>query len=257
MSASMSSGRSALSAPRGRPGTVSRFPWIVASGQIAFTLLMAAGFAVAVAVVVISLAWRSDVTASIWEASSNAVPWYAAFMAGYTFHQVVPMLIANGKTRRDASIDAAQVIGAQAFVIALLVTLGYLVEWVVYRWQEWPLGTISGNHLFTRHTQVGVIFWESFLTMVVWSSIGAFVGAALYRHERLGWVSLIPAALILSFVGIFITTEAPLFENMIEQLLSGGVRSLAGATLAVAVAVAISGVILWSIVRDMPLRRWR
>jgi hypothetical protein len=256
MSASMSSARPASSSRR-PAGVGGRFPWIVASGQLAFTLLSAVGFAVAVAVVVISIAWRSDVTASIWEASSNAVPWYAAFMAGYTFYQVVPLLVANGKTRRDASIDAAQVIGAQTLVISLLTTLGYLVEWAVYRWQGWPLGTIGGDHLFTRHTQVGAIFWESLLTISVWSAIGAFVGAAFYRYEQWGWFSLLPAVLILIGVGLFITTKAPLFENVIEHALSGGGRSLPAATVAAAIAVAISAAILWRIVRDMPLRRWR
>lgn len=243
-------------APTPTGGRAWRFPWIVASGQIALTLLSALGFGVVVAGIVVSIAWQGEVTGSIWEASVNAVPWYAAFMAGYTFYQVVPMLIANGRTRREASIDAGQVIGAQAVVMALLLVLGYLIEWAVYRWQGWPT-EISGAHFFTRHSQVGTIFWESLLTIAVWSALGAFVGASFYRYDLQGWFAVIPAALILSVVGIFITTKAPFFENVIEHALSGGMRSLPVATLATAVALVVSGVILWRIVRDMPLRRWR
>ncbi|MGN6482895.1 MAG: hypothetical protein ACTHMX_00695 [Thermomicrobiales bacterium] len=228
----------------------------MAGDQLAFTALMALGFGLVVAGIVVSIAWRSEVTGSIWEASCNAVPWYAAFMAGYTFFQVVPILIANGKTRRDAAIDAAQVIGAQTLVIALLMTLGYLIEWAVYRWRGWPVD-IGGDHLFTRHSQVGIIFWESLLTIAVWSALGAFVGASFYRYDAQGWFAVIPAALILSVVGIFITTKAPLFENLIEQVLSDVGRSLPVATVASTIAVAISAAILWRIVRDMPLRRWR
>jgi len=248
-----STGRETPAPPPHRPR---RFPWIIASGQIALTLLYAVGFAVAVAAVVISIAWRADVTGSIWEASANVVPWYPAFMAGYTFYQVVPMLIANGKTRRDASLDAAQVIGAQTVVIALLLTLGYLIEWAVYRWQDWPMG-IGGDHLFTRHTEVGAIFWESLLTIAVWSALGAFIGAAFYRYDVWGWLSLIPALAILSFVGLFITTRAPFLVIVIELVLGNWGRTLPGATFAVAVALVVSGAMLWRIVRDMPLRRWR
>ncbi|MGC4191713.1 MAG: hypothetical protein QM589_11225 [Thermomicrobiales bacterium] len=233
-----------------------RFPWIVAEGQIAFTLLAALGFGLVIAAVVIGAAWKSTVTGSIWEPATNAIPWFAAVLAGHTFHQVVPMLIANGRTRREATIAGIQVIGTMTLTISLLSTLAYVIELVVYRWQGWPR-TIGGNHFFTHHDQVGRIFWETLLTIALWSCLGAMVGAAFYRDDRQGWFSLVPAALIMTGVGIFMTVQAPVADNVIANVLSGWGRSLPVATLATAVGLVFTSVILWRIVRDMPLRRWR
>lgn len=233
-----------------------RNPWILIQGPLSFTLLTAVGFGLVVAGIVVSIAWRSNVTGSVWEAAANAVPWFAAVMGGHAFFQIVPMLIANGFTRRDASLHGLRVIGVTTLTITLLTTLGYLVEWIVYRWQDWPRG-IGGNHFFTNHSQVGVIFWETLLTMALWSALGAMVGAAFYRYDQNGWFSLIPAGVVMVLVGVFMTTRTPVFDNVMDRFFSDWGRSLPLATLATAAGLALAGALLWRIVRDLPLRAWR
>lgn len=233
-----------------------RFPTLIAQGQLAFVVLMALGFGVTVAAVIIGIGWKSTISGSVWEPSTNAIPWFVAVMAGHTFFQVVPMLIANGRTRRDATIDALQVSAATVLTVAVLTTVGYLIEWAVYRWQGWP-EKITGNHLFTHYDQVGAIFWESLLTFAVWSVLGAMVGAAFYRFDQWGWLSLVPAVIILIGVGIFITSRAPIADNLVERILPDWGRSLPVATLATVIGMGVSGAIIWRIVRDLPLRPWR
>ena len=232
------------------------FPWVIAEGQVVMALLAALGYGLAVACVVVGIARRGTITGSIWEPAANAVPWYTGFIAGYLVFQMVPMLVANGFTRRDAARSVSAVVALLSAVAALVTTLGYLIEYVAFRWQGWPLA-IGGDHLFTRHTQVGEILWESLLTMALWSAIGSFIGAALYRWEHAGWLAFVPAGLILSAVGIFITARPPFFNDAIERALPDWGRSLPMATVATLVALAGCGGILWWIVRDMPLRRWR
>ncbi|MGB3329633.1 MAG: hypothetical protein WBA46_11810 [Thermomicrobiales bacterium] len=232
------------------------FPWIVAEGQIAFTLLSALGFGLVIAAVVAGIAWKSTITSSIWESATNAIPWFSAVLAGHTLFQVVPMMIANGRTRRAAMIDAAQVIGATTVVITLLTTLGYLIEWAVYRWQGWPR-SIGGGHFFTTHSQVGAIFWETLLTMAIWSALGAMVGIAFYRYDQYGWLALIPAAGVMVLTGVFMTTRTPVFDNVMDRYFSDWGRSLPVATLGAVLGLAITGALIWRIVRDLPLRPWR
>lgn len=233
-----------------------RFSWIIAEGLIVFTLIAATGLAFLVAAITLGIAWRSTISESVWAYASNAVPWYAGAIAGYIFFQMVPMLIANGRTRRDALRDGLGAVSMLAAAIAILNILFYAVEGMIYRAEGWPM-EIADGHLFSRHGQMGLIALESLLTTAVWSAVGAFVALAMYRDREGGYLALVPAVVILLGSGVFVSIRIGAIDAVLDRLRPAWVSSWPGTIMTAAIGMVLSIVLLIRIMKDMPLRPWR
>ncbi|MDX8028582.1 hypothetical protein SK803_00095 [Lentzea sp. BCCO 10_0856] len=193
-----------------------------------FLLVLAVSF-------VISL--FADIVFSGWMLVTVQIArWFVLWVGVYTIHNVLPIAIAHGRTRREFLVAATGFTAVFALAMTLLAWLGFLVEGGVYDLMDWRT-TPHGSPL------------AYFLMFLVWCGVGMFVTAAFDRWG-LGGVLSLPVGLALVLVpGITMpgTGDMPFIRDAPDLLGSGWhVVSL----LAWVVAVACT----WAVARDMPVR---
>lgn len=230
-----------------------QFPRLLLMQHIAFGSLMWAGLVLVTLMIAAGIAYFDEVTASVWEQAGSVAVWYAAGVSGYVAYQTVPMHIAHGWTRRDTAIEVVIFMVIFAAVAAMLVAVGYLIEYAVYGLTGWPR-EVTGEHLFSSHLDVAMIFTEYWLMALVWAPAGAFVGAAVYRYDANGWLSLIPASILIGVIGAFTQAFWGPVGYIVERLFS-----FEGPTLSLAIPAAIACSLIaltltWPILRDLPVR---
>jgi len=194
-----------------------------------------------------------DVSVSGWEIAAGIAQWYVGVACGWMTDAQVPMFVANGRTRRDAFTEWGMSAGLLSIWAASLITIGSLIEALVYGIGDWPL-VVDEPHLFGSHTDVGSIFLEYALTFLVWAAVGGFVGASLDRSRDVGWLSLIPGAVLLAPSGSFDRSEIGIFGVITRRLPVLDVTAVGGAVLVALACTAIAVVLAWLVVRDLPLR---
>lgn len=222
-------------------------------GHLVVLTLIWAGSLVLSFVVTLAIHRFDDVTGSIWEVYAGIAPWLMGFLGGYVMYVTVPLFISHGRTRRASFGDWALCASVSAVVAALLVTIGYLLEWGLYEIGGWPL-TLTAEHLFAGHGDIGPISLEYLLTFLVWSSAGGFVGVSLYRMPKRGWLALIPGSLLVGIAGEVIRSPIGPFGAVADSW-----SALEGPSVPMSIAVAalctsISVTSAWLVMRDMPLR---
>lgn len=230
-----------------------RFPRLWLRGHILFGSLMWAGLMVLTLVIALAIDRFGSVPDSIWEQSSQVVPWYVGGVCWYIAYQTVPTTLAHGRTRRDTAIEVTIFLVTFAGVAAVLVAAGYLIEYAVYGLAGWPRA-LSGNQLFDSYLDIPLILLQSWLVAVVWAGAGAFVGTATYRYPDVGWLSLFPASVLIGLVGTFTNGFWGPVGYLIDRFLSVETPSL---VFAIPIAIAcflISLAATWRILRDLPIR---
>jgi hypothetical protein len=230
-----------------------RFPSMMLRGHIAFGSLMWVGLVVLTLAITVALDRFTEVSDSTWEQSSQVVSWYVGGVCWYIAYQVVPMLIAHGRTRRDTAIEVAIFMVIFAAVAAVLVAAGYLIEYAVYGFAGWPRD-LSGNQTFDSHLDVVRIVLQSWLVAIVWAAAGAFVGSAFYRSPDAGWFALFPASILIGLVGTFTNGFWGPVGFFIERFLPVETPSLALAIPTAIACLLIALALTWPIVRDLPIR---
>jgi len=135
---------------------------------------------------------------SMWDYGSQS-PKYFSMAIGITITPAyLTLLIAQGITRRMMSVAVSIYLTGAAAATAVLWVLAYQIEHVIYTWQGWTQA-FANPHLFTKTSQVGLIFAEFFLLIVSHEVAGwllgiTFVRFGLWRGLLLLPLSLIPAA---------------------------------------------------------------
>lgn len=216
------------------------------------TLMVWAGFLVVVAGIAVGIAVFDTVTRSVWEPAAQLAGWYAIFIGGYLSHDVLALHVTHGQTRREFAQHATIFIVVFAAVIGVLMTLGYLLERLLYRLTDWP-HRLENEHLYSSTTQVPAILAEFWLMMLVWTATGAFVGASIYRFHNDGLLAIAPAMVPIGLAGLALgdgwgpvaSLVALVGDPSPPPVVAIGL-CLAGFALALAMA--------WPIVRDIPIR---
>jgi hypothetical protein len=230
-----------------------RLPRLLLEDQLGLAVLSWLGLVLfSMAVVTVVSSFR-DIVISGWEVATGIVPWYAAFIGGYVLHTVLPLHIAHGRTRRDFAIEAVIFGGVFTTVVALLVTLGFAIEQGVYAIAGWSRGT-PDDHLFASYTEYGMIVAEYWLTVLVWTAAGAFVGASVYRPSGLSWFALAPALGLVAISGLTRADSAQPMGFIVNRLPQADSMSLALTALLSLVSVLIALGLTWLTIRDMPMR---
>ena len=207
------------------------------------TTLVAYGAIVAACVFLFTLAATftlslfADIVFSGWMMVSVQIArWFVLWVGVYTIHNVLPIAIAHGRTRREFLGAATGFTAVFAVAMALLAWLGFLVEDVVYDlmgWRSTPHGSPLGY----------------LMMFAVWCAVGMFVTAAFDRWGY-GGVFTLPVGLVLVAVpGIIMpgTDDLPFFRDAPEWLGNGWhVVSLFAWMLTMALT--------WAVARDMPVR---
>jgi len=144
--------------------------------------------------IVIQLA-TGTVDHSMWDYGTQS-PKYFSMAIGIT---IIPayfsLLVAQGVTRRMFSVAASIYLTGAAAATALLWVLVYRVEYVLYSWQGWPQD-LTNQHLFTRTSQVGLVFAEFFLLILSHEVTGWLLGITFVRLGFWRGLLMLPLALI-------------------------------------------------------------
>jgi hypothetical protein len=217
------------------------------------TLFVWAGFMVVIVGIAIGIARFNEVTSSVLEPAAQVAGWFAIFMGGYLNHDVLELHITHGMTRREFFQLAGLFVIAFAAFVALLMTVGFLIERLVYRVADWP-HRIERDHLYSSGVQVHAVFTEIWLMCLIWTSAGALVGAAVYRHGNDGWLA-IPLCLIPIGAGSIVIGDG---WGPIESLadLFGDLSVHPAVAIPVCVLAIVAAVALtWPFVRDIPIRQ--
>jgi hypothetical protein len=143
---------------------------------------------------------------------------------------------------------------------ALLMTLGLAVEGAVYRPFGWT-HELVGGHLYDQPTQYALVFTEYLATGLVWTLAGAMLGAAFYRRPDLGLGVLLVALLLVGSIEAAVGTNyigpsARLGRDEALPLLGAlfDTGSAGSALLLAAGATVVGLAVLWTLVRDLPVR---
>ncbi|GAA2895574.1 hypothetical protein GCM10010517_60370 [Streptosporangium fragile] len=228
-----------------------RFPTRLLVNNLVFAFLVWVAFCVVVALVAAVVALFGSLTQSAWEAAAQLPRWFALFVGVGLVREYLPMYIALGQTRRQFGTQAAVTAALYAPFLAALMTVGYLLESVLYGWADLSqrLGRV---HLFTEPTQVPVVFLEHLIEFLAWLVAGGFMAAAFYRWQGGGILSVPLGVGLILLGGVALGTELSL--PFIRRIAFSDPGSLT-VTVGIGLGVFLLGLALtWAIIRDVPLR---
>src|SRR5688572_422289 len=120
------------------PGTV--FLWLIFVGFVALVIGVVALF--------------TDIRTSGWEKATQLPRWYAGAIGVYMTALYLPVYIAHGRTRREFLKQSPAAILVTTTVLALLMAIGFGIEYLAYRVAGWPQA-LSSTHLFDSPTDFG------------------------------------------------------------------------------------------------------
>ncbi|MDX8149365.1 hypothetical protein SK854_45085 [Lentzea sp. BCCO 10_0061] len=202
-----------------------------------FCAMIAAGVFAFVLVVTFVVSAFRGVEISGWNVvTSQVARWFLFWIGIYVIHNLLPVAVAHGRTRREFLAAASGFSVVLAFVMALIGWLGFVVEGGIYSLMDWKADE-HGSPL------------AYFLMFLVWCAVGMFCAAAFDRFGA-GGIFSIPIGLPLVAVtttGIPGSGKLPFIPNL--PVLFGSGWHLVSV---VAFLVALAGT--WAIARDMPVR---
>lgn len=215
------------------------------STHLIFLVLVLIGFYLATGVVVAVVSLFTDITLSAVDIGGQILNWMAV---GYGFSAVfiLATVMVHGRTRREFLVQhpAYQVILSGS--AAALITAVYAAETAVYSALDWGQ-KLQDQRVYESTSDYPTIFVAYASMLLIWQLAGAFVGAAVYRWEGAGALSLVPAAGLLLLSG----AVNGFFHLPFVRLDVDGVLPVAAATTIIA---GVTWAMLWATVRDIPLR---
>ncbi|PWK87924.1 hypothetical protein C8D88_103120 [Lentzea atacamensis] len=204
---------------------------------VAFSAMVAGGvFAFAVVVTFVVSVFRG-VEISAWNVvTSQIARWFLLWIGVYVIHNLLPIAVAHGRTRRQFLVAASGFSVVLAFAMAVIAWLGFTVEGGIYALMDW------------RADEHGTP-WAYFLMFLVWCAVGMFCAAAFDRFGA-GGIFSVPVGLalvVVSTVRIPGSGNLPFIRN-VPSLLGSGWHLMS----VVAFLIALAGT--WAVARDMPIR---
>lgn len=243
--------------------TMSRAQSIVRHRSVAETqgvlAIVGGAFVLTVAITLLASIFV-DVRISGWDLPAGLSRWYAGGVGVYLTAVFLPLYVAHGRTRREFLAAAPVVVAVVAVLLSATVTLGYVLESVLYGVAGWPQGLTGWSEPLVSEIDASVTTFVTIgsrhlLLMTVWLVGGALAGAAFYRQTSLG-LATIPLLLVVAGV-----TEAAVGGGTLPQLVRaadavgiGEVGSLMSAVTISGLCVALCGALTWALARDQPLR---
>ncbi len=220
----------------------------------AWLLAILAGVAFLLAMIVVLIVGQfTNVSISAWGILGSIAPWYLAIMSGWTIYTQLPMFVAHGRTRKWGFSVWGAIAAVLVPMAAVFMVIGYQLERIVYHFADFSF-SIDDNYYFDSPGEVHIIFFQYFVTFAVWTVLGGFVGASLYRSDEIGWLSIPVAIAISSLAGAWDNSGGGLFGFLRRIVPAINHESIwLDLTLAV-IAVTVSGYVTWKMVYNMPLR---
>jgi hypothetical protein len=218
-------------------------------------------FAVIVAAVGVAMAGLDAVTGSVWEPAARIPRWFAAAVGASFTWSSLPVYLAHGYTRREFATQMPVFIAGLAATLALLMTVGFAVERILFRAAGLP-AVLSRAHLFVSSDQFLLVLAEFLLLLPVWVVSGALVGAGFARNTGLGML-LVPTALVMVTVAEFVAGPGylapPIFglASLVARVLPAFGQAGGSLPTALAACVGVFGLGtagVWAVIHDIPVR---
>lgn len=224
---------------------------IMLTGHLWFLSFLWLALLVLTAGIVGGIAIWGTVDRSVWHyISTQVMRW---IVAGLGYDAIVTYLrlsVANGRTRKDFLRQLFPHLAVLAVVSALMATVGYQVERGVFALAGWPHELTSPTMFGTTGNIPGIIGAFAFM-FALWAVVGAMFAAASNRHVLLGLLAIVLGFGIIS-PGEFVagTNGVPFLQDVTEALSLPEAASIGFGLL----GLVVGGVVIWGIVRDMPVR---
>jgi hypothetical protein len=220
------------------------------STHLPFLVVILPLYLVGVALFITGFAVFGTVTYSFLDIGSQVLRW---IVLGYGIHLtygLLPVFLVHGQTRREYLAQVPVFMVVASTILAALISLAYWGETTLYRAAGWTQ-EVSDDRLYGAASEYGLVFISYWAMFVVWSIVGALIGAGFYRSDLLGLATL-PVALVLVVVAGFGIG----FNQLPWVDVSFGVDNVSiPATIALCAACAAAGLaLIWGVVRDVPVR---
>lgn len=125
-----------------------------------------------------------DLGFSLWENfAANGPGWFLLAM-GATAVGYLPVLVAQGVTRRRFAEASAIALAAGALILGAMIAVGYFVEAWLYARSGWEYGLLQ-VHVFDDYRQVILVTAEYAVRYLQFGVVGLIVGTGYYRLG--GW----------------------------------------------------------------------
>ena len=198
-----------------------------------------------------------DINASGWESAAQVARWYAGGVGVYATAVFLPLFVTHGYTRREYTAQVPFFLVAFALAFSLSMTIGYVLEGLIYDWLGWEQG-LTNQHIYGTPDEYGLVLLEFVTVGAVWSGVGAALGGAFYRRPALGMV-LVPVGIVM--IALVELAAGPGYAGPLTAVTGLPVLSdiFGTPTASVAVAVSVASflaalALMWVIVKDVPIR---
>jgi hypothetical protein len=217
--------------------------------HLPFLALCWAVFAAAVLALTVGISLRVTITRSVWDPAATVVRWVALGYGLYFINRLLPVYVAHGRTRREFAASVALFLVVATAMVATLLTLGFVLEAVLYRVVDWP-HRVDPERLYDAG-QYGLVFFSYWAMLLIWTTMGLLLAAGFYRSGGMELVVLVVALAMVVVTGYAIGFNGLPFV--------GAVVDVADLPLAGTLALCLAGLLpeaalTWALVRDIPIR---
>jgi hypothetical protein len=132
---------------------------------------------------------------SMWDYGTQSPKYFSAAIGITMTPAFFTVLVAHGVTRRMFAVAGSIYLVGAAASTALVWVLVYQVEHALYAWQGWTQA-LANPHLFTKTSQVGLVFTEFFLLILSHEVAGWLIGTSFYRFGFWKGLAMLPLGLV-------------------------------------------------------------
>ena len=211
----------------------------------------------AVAVPLIVSQWRS-IDISAWYIAANIGKYLVAIIAGGYVYTLLPILVAQGMTRREIATSMGIFALLWSAFIGALAIAGFLGEHALYGALDWRQAPQQGEEFdlvigsFAHALEFAAIYPLAYL---LYCTAGMLIGAAIYRSDG-GWLVLLPVVPITLAVDDALSRADAWGPAWLVRFVSGVVEGW-GVWSAVAAAVVVIAIGAWAtrhLILNSPIR---
>jgi hypothetical protein len=132
---------------------------------------------------------------SVWDIATQSPKYFCAAVGMMVTPAFLSVMVAHGVTRRTFVFAGSLFLTLTAAATSALWVVAYLVERVVFAWQDWPQEFIN-LHLFDDTSQVGLVFLEFSLFILAHEAAGWLIGTSFYRFGVWRGIALLPLGVL-------------------------------------------------------------
>lgn len=132
---------------------------------------------------------------SMWDYGTQSPKYFSSAIGITLTPALFTLLIAHGVTRRMFAVASSILLVGAAASLALLWVVVYQVERGIYSWAGLTQA-LENPHLFTKTSQVGLIFTEFFLLIISHEVAGWLLGIGFYRFGFWKGLALLPLGIL-------------------------------------------------------------